>query len=134
MKRLIRLFLINCGAFYLASYLISGISFGGGIRTLALIGLVLTVMNVVLKPILKVFMLPFNIVTLGLFSWFLNVVILFLLTKIVGQIKISEFDFAGFSCGGFVIPALYLGIFETLIIGAVVINAVSLFLNWLAEK
>lgn len=133
MKKILRRFLINCVSFFGASILIEGISFDDGLYSLGVIGFFLTLMNMFLKPVLKVLTLPFNLLTFGLFSWFLNVIILYLLTRIVEKIKITAFDFQGFEYGGFVIPGMHLGIWETMVLGAMVIYLISSFLEWIAD-
>jgi len=133
MKKILRIYITSCLSFYLVTYLVEGINFSGGVETFLLIGAVLTVMNIFLKPILKIFMVPFNLVSLGLFSWLLNAVILFLLTKVISQVKITGFRFEGLSYGGFVIPAVYLGFWETLLAGTVIMSLVNFIIYWLVD-
>ena len=51
--------------------------------TLIVTGLVLTLLEKIIRPILKILFLPINIVTLGLFSLVINVFILYLATYFV---------------------------------------------------
>ncbi len=62
----------------------------------AFVGLILTALNTVLKPILKIVSLPLLILTLGLFSVIITWFILYLTRWIV-----SFFDFVDMSLGGF---------------------------------
>lgn len=71
---------------------------------LALAAALLTVGMVILKPILKLISLPINIITLGIFSWFLDILIVYLVTLILPGFTIKAFDFSGFSYGGFSVP------------------------------
>jgi len=133
MRRLLRLYLSNCLALAVVSYLVSGITIEGGVISIFIIGGLLTLMNIFLKPVLKVFTLPLNFISLGFFSWVLNVIILFLLTKIISQFKISEFDFSGFTNQGFSIPAFHFGWIETLVLGTVFISLITNLLRWITE-
>lgn len=69
--------------------------------------LVLGIVNVLLKPILLFFTLPLNILTLGLFTFVINALLILLTDKLVD----------GFSVGGFW-TALLLALILALINGA----------------
>lgn len=58
-------------AVFAASYFIQGVSVSP-IWTALIVGAVLTVINFVVKPIIKILTLPINILTLGLFSIVIN--------------------------------------------------------------
>jgi putative membrane protein len=70
--------LINAAALWAAIRLVPGISFEGDWRLLLLVALVFGVLNAVIRPILFVLTLPFLIVTLGLFTFVLNAIMLWL--------------------------------------------------------
>ena len=101
--------LINAAALWVATRLVDGISFTGTIPTLLGVALVFGVLNVVLRPILTFLTFPFFILTLGLFTFVLNAVML-LITSAA-----SEALGLGFHVDGFV-PAL---------IGALVVSIIS---------
>ena len=82
----------------------SGVKITGGAETYLLGGIALSLMFLLIKPILNILTLPLNIVTLGTFSFFTNVIILYLLTIFVPKIKVSSFIFQGISYSGFAIP------------------------------
>ena len=103
--------LINFLALYLAARWVRGIGFDGEWWELLLAGLVLSVFNLILRPILLLVSLPLLIITLGLFYFVINGVILLLLPLFI----------PGFRVEG-ILPA---------IIGALVISLVNLILNWL---
>ncbi len=69
--------------------------------TLILASLVLTLLQAVVKPVLKIFFLPINIVTLGLFSLVINVFILWLATFLVPGLQISPMILLGVRLGKF---------------------------------
>jgi len=77
MHVLLRL-LINAAALWVATRLVSGISYTGDGVTLFGVALVFGVLNVAIKPILFLLSLPFLIITLGLFTFVLNAVMLLL--------------------------------------------------------
>ena len=77
MNFIIRL-LINAVALWLATRFVDGISFDGELTVLLLVALVFGIVNTIVKPILVVLTLPFLIVTLGLFLFVLNGVMIWL--------------------------------------------------------
>jgi putative membrane protein len=58
--------------------------------TLVIAGIVLTLLEKLLRPVLKILFLPINIVTLGFFSLVINVFILYLATYLVPGFAISN--------------------------------------------
>jgi putative membrane protein len=75
MSILLRL-LINSAALWVATRVVYGISFTGDVPTLLGVALVFGVLNAVVRPILMVLTFPFFIITLGLFTFVLNAVML----------------------------------------------------------
>lgn len=63
--------------------------------TLILAALVMTLINKIAKPVLKILFLPINIVTLGLFSVILNVILLWLVTYLVPGFNIEPMVLLG---------------------------------------
>lgn len=133
MKRLLRAIIINTLAIWLTSKTVAGFSYAGGLKTLCLAALVLGTLNLFVRPFVKLFLLPINLLTLGFFAWAVNVLMLYLLTLILPQISISSFDFPGISYQGFVIPALKVNTFSAFVLSSVAISTVSTFLHWLAK-
>src|SRR5262245_13448940 len=70
--------LINAAALWAATRPVSGISFDGDWRLLLAVALVFGVLNAAVRPILMLLTLPLFILTLGLFTFVLNAVMLWL--------------------------------------------------------
>lgn len=134
MKSVLRGITINSFALWATSQAISGLVIAGGIDVILLAGFVLTLMNMLVRPVLSLLTLPFNLLTMGLFSWVLNVFIIYLLTVVVSQIYLTSFTFSGFSTPVFSVPKLELSVFQTVILVAFVISFVTGFLKWLFSK
>jgi len=105
--------LINAAALWVATQFVDGISFTGDIPTLLGVALVFGVLNVVLRPILKLLTFPFFIVTLGLFTFVLNAVMLLITSAASAALGL------GFHVEGFVAA----------FIGALVVSIVSFALS-----
>ena len=107
MNFLIRL-VINAIALWLATRLVSGISFDGEIAFLLVVALIFGVVNAIVKPILIVLTFPFLIVTLGLFLLVLNGLMLWLTGEISDAADLG-FHVSGFSAaffGGLVVSVV----------------------------
>ena len=132
-KKYLRLFLINSVSIWLIAQVVAGIILKGGLQTLVTAGLVLTLVNLAVKPLINLLLLPINLVTLGTFRWLVNVLVLWLVTLIVPQFQINDFSFAGGSWQGFIIPSLMLGKFWAFVLISFLISLVTGFLLWLTE-
>jgi putative membrane protein len=70
--RLLTKILINAAALWVADYLIAGFSVFGGIWGFLVAGLVLALLNMLVRPLVKLVALPLIILTLGLFRIVIN--------------------------------------------------------------
>lgn len=134
MKSLLRNTIIDAFSLFIASQVLSGIKIEGGIMTFVFAGLALTIMTAILRPILNLITLPLNIATLGVFSFFVNVVIIYLLTVFIPQVKISSFIFSGMAISGFVIPKIMFNSFFAFVAASFTISIIISFLKWLIIK
>ncbi len=90
MKRFIIHLAANAGALYLITRLLEGsFAITGGIKGYLIAALIIGVVNALVKPVLKLLSLPFVILTLGLFSIVINVVMLILSRYILNAFAIE---------------------------------------------
>ncbi|KKS67638.1 MAG: hypothetical protein UV36_C0005G0004 [Parcubacteria group bacterium GW2011_GWC2_42_6] len=89
--RLITRILGNSLALYLAARFVPNFSFTQDWKILLIAGSILTVFNLFLKPLLKLISIPLIIVSLGLFSIIINILILWLMTKFFPDLIIVGF-------------------------------------------
>ena len=82
--------LINAAALYLTALLLPGISLRGIGPTL-IAAAILGVVNAVIRPILLLFTLPLNILTLGFFTFVINALILLLTSAVVPGFAVRDF-------------------------------------------
>jgi putative membrane protein len=82
-------------ALWAATRLVSGITFHGGWLGLAGVALVFGVLNSFVRPILSFLAFPLLIITLGLFTFVLNAVMLLLTSALASKIGL-DFHVAGF--------------------------------------
>ncbi|OGZ34403.1 MAG: hypothetical protein A2Y98_02040 [Candidatus Portnoybacteria bacterium RBG_19FT_COMBO_36_7] len=90
MRFIIRI-LANALAIYLAASFkfLPGVTVSGDWKIFLLCGLVLSLINAFVKPILKLISLPLLFITFGLFSLIINILTIWLLTKFISQLSIT---------------------------------------------
>jgi len=103
--QLIVALVLNAVALWITAKVVPGFQVGDS-TSLVLVAIVLGVVNTFIKPVLSFMTAPLTVVTLGLFAFVVNAVVLFIVSAIVPQ---------GLSLDGWV-PA---------ILGAIVLSVVS---------
>jgi len=81
----------NAVALFVAAWLLDGVDYGDQWWTLLIAAAVFTMVNFAVKPILTVLSIPFIVVTLGLFYFLLNVLMLYLTHWLVPDFEIDTF-------------------------------------------
>ena len=82
------------------AWLVPGVSYGSWV-TLIIAGVVLALLEMLLRPVLKLLFLPINVVTLGFFGWVINVFILWLATYLVPGFQINNLTVLGIALNQF---------------------------------
>lgn len=109
---LIRL-IVNALALSAAAWLLDGIQLSGAFFDVLVVALIFGLLNALLKPILLFFSLPFLIITLGLFAFVVNAVVLLLTASLTGALTVAGFGSA--------------------LLGSLVVSVVTLILGSLLE-
>jgi putative membrane protein len=117
MRFLLRL-IVTAAALWVAVLLVPGIEHAGPWEHLLVVALVFGLVNAVVRPILVYLSCPLIVLTLGLFMFVLNALMLWLTGYVSGALGIA-FDVRGF------VPAL---------LGGVVVGIVSAVLNIFVGK
>ena len=112
MRMLWRL-LINAAALWAATRIVPGLSFDGDWRLLFAVALIFGVLNAAVRPVLWLMTLPLLIITLGLFTFVLNAIMLWLTGTISDRLGLG-FHVAGFGAA---------------FLGALVVSIVSFMLS-----
>ena len=110
--------LINAAALWAATRIVPGISYDGDWTTLFIVALVFGVINVAVRPVLMLLTLPFLILTLGLFTFVLNGLMLWLTSAVSDGLGLG-FRVDGFGAAFF---------------GALVVTVVSFLLSMLVSS
>jgi putative membrane protein len=94
MRLLLRI-LITGAALWAAVHLVPGITYAGNPIWLFTVAIVFGVVNAMLKPVLMLLSLPFLVVTLGLFTFVVNALVLWMTSGAAGALGLG-FHVAGF--------------------------------------
>lgn len=134
MKTILRQIGINYLALYLSFNIYPGFSVNGTFQVVLTASILWLLLNKVVKPIIKLLLLPINLITLGLFSWVISVVTLFLLQFLIVGISLQPHYFTGFTYQGFIIPAFHINLLFSYIITSSLINGIHSIISWLFKK
>jgi putative membrane protein len=132
MRKLLRFFVVTIFCLWLTnSWFPEGLRITGGLLVLVKAGLALTLANLFVRPVVNLLLLPFNLITLGMFRWVVNAGMLWLVVRLVSGMSVAGFHYPGFTYQGFVIPGLQLSLVGAYIFLAFFISLVSTLLLWL---
>ncbi len=133
MRKNLRGVVIALIAFIIVGYFYPGFSYGGNVITLLLAGGIFAILAIFVKPILNILSLPFNLLTFGLFSFLINVLLLFAITFALPSFHVTAFNFTGATLSGFVIPAWHLSQLYSAVIASFVIGFLTTLLFWIFQ-
>ncbi|HEX9688259.1 MAG TPA: phage holin family protein [Thermoanaerobaculia bacterium] len=105
--------LVNAAALWVATEIVPGVEHTGPWTSLLLVALVFGLLNALVRPILKLLTCPLILLTLGLFTFVINAIVLWLTSGISGSLGL------GFHVSGFWAAFL----------GALVVTVVSVLLS-----
>jgi putative membrane protein len=105
MKNFIVVILINTFALFIVSGIFTGIEITSW-QALIVSAIILSLINIYLKPIIKIIMLPVNFFTLGIFTLFINAFLLNIVEYLVKGFYIKNFTNAFF--GALMLSIIYL--------------------------
>lgn len=121
-RRLLLHLVGNAAALYFISQYLNGdFAVTGGVKGYVIAALIFGFINSLVKPVLKLIALPFIVMTLGLFTLALNVIVLWLVKY---SLNILAFD--GVS--------VYLAHTPALFYSGLLLGAANLTIHWLTDK
>jgi putative membrane protein len=133
-KSLLRFFFINFASVYISLHLaLPAVAFYGDLSSLLLLAVFLAIGNSIVKPLVNLFLLPFHLVTLGLFRWMANLIVVYLITFLVPTLKIHEFTSTKIDLGLIIIPSVHYSLFMSFILFTITITITFHLLYWLLQ-
>ena len=134
MKTILRAVFLNLITLYVVTLVFPGLTINKLAITFISAAIVWTLLNKVVKPLIKLLLLPINLITLGLFSWVVNVITLFLLQYIIKGVSVHAFTFSGFEYQGFIIPTLHFNLLFSFILTSIILHITHLIVVWLVRS
>ena len=101
---------VNAIAFYVTGYVVPGMKIAGW-ETLVVISVFWAVLSVLIRPVLIVLTLPVTILTLGLFTFVINALLIMAMARFVPGFEVADFS--------------------TALIAAVVLALINMVLGWI---
>ena len=88
---LVRWLVCSLGLWIAAGLLRSGIEYNSNIRVILIAGLILAIINAIIRPVVVILSLPAILFTLGIFMLFINGFMVFLVSKLYPSLEITSF-------------------------------------------
>ncbi len=104
MKKIFRHLILYCFSLIVANFFTHNLVFDGTIKSYLLVALILTVFELILKPIIKILLFPITLLTLGLFRSVIDTLGLYLAVFLMPYFYINDIIIQPFSLVGLNIP------------------------------
>ena len=109
--------LVTAAALWVTTALVSGIQIESSVGAFLIVAVVFGLVNVFIRPVIKLLSLPVTIITLGLFTFVINALMLMLTAWLAGNVM----SIAGSGMSQFF----------TALIGSVVVSIASTVIGWI---
>ena len=94
LRRILYAWLCNIAALFVAALFIDGVDYSEDFWILVVAALVYALVNLLLKPIVKLLALPLIVVTFGIALFFVNILMLYITDWIVPSFELESFGAA----------------------------------------
>ncbi len=134
LRLLLRSIAINLAGVYIATQILGGvITFVGGYKTLIMAAVVIAIVNLFVKPVVNLLLLPIHLVTLGIFRWIANLITLYIVTIVVPNLQIHPFVSPGMNLKYLIVPPVHFSAFGAFLVATLVLTITFHLLYWLLQ-
>lgn len=133
MKGILRSFIVHAFALWFVAIYLGGINFHNDPNILLAGAGVLMLVDLLIKPLVNLLLLPFNLITLGTLRWVSSAFTLYLSTLLVPGFSVIAFKYPGFNSNFFIIPPIDFSILWAYIVISIIVSLIVSFLFWLAK-
>lgn len=130
MKYILKKFLVTVSSLFILEQAIPAFTIGGSWSGLFYASFILSLFLYILRPIINIVMFPLNLLTLNMSSWIAQIIIFYIWTIVVTQIKISNWFFPGMYIGAITLSPVNLVKWQVIIISAIFIIVIMKLLDW----
>ncbi len=131
MKKLIQRFLVTTITFYFLISFYPGLTGPSNYQPLIIAASIYLFLELIIKPLLKVFLIPINILTFGLASFFVNIILLYIFLIIFPDINVVPFSLGPFQYNNITIPTLHFGYWSSLVLTSFLLSFSISFIQWI---
>ena len=129
MKWFLKTIISTAVTLYLISKAFPQVQFAS-VGVLITTGIVLTILMVIVKPFLKILLLPINIITFGMFAWMINILVLYLATILVPGFVIGSITVPSVIIGPFLFPTYTLTTFWSMFLVSFLVSIGNGIIGW----
>lgn len=122
MRRLIVSLLASAIALAVSSYLIAGFHITPTWDTYLVGSLLYLALSYLVGPVIKLLLLPLNLLTLGLFRWVSSVLVFYLFDLLYQGVSVRAYDFGGLNTQVLSLPPGHVTFFWTLVLSTLVMS------------
>ena len=133
MQKLLKSFILTAIALYFTTVIIPGFIIQPGLINILVTTLVLALLNTFIRPLIRLLLLPVNLLTLGAFRWLINIILLYLLTLIMPEVEINGFLLTEIPLLGNLLPQASVGPFIAIVLTSIALSLSLSFLLWIAR-
>ena len=121
--------LLNSFSLYLVAAVYPGLIIPKNLWQLLWVGVAFTLLNFLAKPLIKLALLPLNLLTLGLLSWLAQVLVLVIAVRLLPTLQVVAAAIPAWQRSGFSIPALNISLWLSFIIASISLSLVYKLLD-----
>lgn len=121
--------LLNSFSLYLTAALYPGLIIPAALWPLLWCGLVFTLLDHLAKPLIKLILLPLNLLTLGLLSWISQVLVLVIAVQFLPQLRVVPALIPAWQRSGFALPALSINLWLSFILASIGLSLIYKLLD-----
>lgn len=134
MKKILRFTLLLTFSLITTNYIWQNLHFQNIPWTIIKTALILAIFEIILKPIIKILLLPINILTLGTIRIIINTFGLYLVTFLFNDFQIKNINSPATTILGFSIPQLNFTNFFAYLVTSITISLILYFFNFILRK
>jgi len=134
MKKILKFTLLFTFSLITANQIWGNLSFQSIPSSIIKTAFILSIFEIILKPILKIILFPINLITLGLFRIVIDTLGLYLAVFLFSDFKLNDIHTSTTNWWGMSIPALNFVNFFTYLVTSVTIGLILNFFNFIIRK
>ena len=134
MKKILKFTLLFSFALVTQNQFWQNLQFNHGVETIIKVAVIYTIFELFLKPILKLLLLPINLLTLGFFRLVINTVGLYLAVFVLADFTVNNINLASQTIYGLVLPQIQFSGFPVFLINSFSINIIVGFFKFILKS